>query len=82
MTNEIKPTDSIEERDKGKIPVWLDPEDVIFITNEWRKIPENAPDEILEKWSRVAFRLSAALHKHGVDYEPEFPSEDETYKST
>lgn len=69
-----------DEQEKGRIAIWLDPEDITFLANEWRKIPDNIDDRSKETWGRVAFRLMTALHKAGIKYEPEFPNETEKYK--
>lgn len=67
------------ELEKGRIAVWLDPNDIKFISNEWRKIPENISDSDKETWSRIAFRFMTALNKSGIQYEPEFPNENGKY---
>lgn len=74
-------TDPEEEQACGRIALWLDPSDIAFLANEWRKIPENVSEPVKEAWARVAFRASTALHKAGVSYSPEFPSDDEKYRS-
>lgn len=58
------------EKNKGRIPLWLNPEDILFLLNEWRKIPKEANENILHAWSNIAFRASTALHKNGVKNEP------------
>ncbi len=75
----MKPANSDEELNKGRVALWLDPEDVAFLADEWRKIPDNAPDQTRETWSRIAFRASSLLHKSGLKYEPKFPNDDEKY---
>ncbi len=65
--------------EKGKIAVWLDPEDIEFIANEWRKIPEDISSADKETWGRIAFRFMTALHKSNIKYEPRFPNDDEKY---
>jgi len=74
-------TDSEKESEEGNLAFWLAPEDIKFIANEWRKIPEGVQEAISESWSRIAFRAMSALHKSGIEYEPEFPSEKEKYKN-
>jgi hypothetical protein len=78
--NKIKPTKPEDEITKGRIAVWLDSDDIKFVADEWRKIPDNASDQVKETWSRIAFRMMAALHKAGIDYEPVIPEESEKYK--
>ena len=68
-----------KELEKGRIAVWLDPEDIKFIADEWRKIPANISDSDRETWGRIAFRFMAALHKSEIEYEPTFPEEGEKY---
>ncbi len=75
----MKPTNPDEEKNKGRIALWLAPEYVEFLVNEWRKIPDNAPEHIKETWARIAFRASTSLHKAGVTLEPQFPQENEKY---
>jgi len=69
-----------EQKEKGRLALWLDPEDLEFLKNEWRKIPDNAPDQVKEKWSQIAFRASSALHKAGVKVDEKFPEEHEKYR--
>ena len=67
------------ELEKGRIAVWLDPNDIKFIANEWRRIPENISDSDKETWNRIAFRFMTSLNKAGIEYKPEFPNEDGKY---
>jgi hypothetical protein len=67
------------ELEKGRIAVWLDPNDIKFIANEWRKIPENISDSDKETWNRIAFRFMTSLNKAGIEYKPEFPNENGNY---
>jgi hypothetical protein len=76
----MKPTDSQEETHKGRQALWLDPQDIAFIANERRKIPENADDGTLKTWARIAFRAMACLHKAGIPYEPASTSEATRYQ--
>jgi len=57
----------------------LDPNDIKFIANEWRKIPENISDTDKETWNRIAFRFMTSLNKAGIEYKPEFPNENGKY---
>ena len=75
-------TNSKKEKGSGKIALWLEPTDIEFISNEWRKIPEEIDESDREKWSRVAFRCMTALHKANIAYEAKHPSEKEKYKKT
>ena len=81
MNTHPDPTDPKREMQIGRIALWLDPDDIRFIADEWRKIPEGVSSDAQERWSRIAFRASAALHKAGLDYQPQFPGDAERYKS-
>lgn len=70
------------EKEKGRVAVWLDPDDIKFLANEWRKIPENANQSSKETWGRIAFRLMTSLHENGIKYDPKFPNETDKYKLT
>lgn len=76
----MKPTNSDEEINHGRIAFWLDPKDIEFLANEWRKIPENVPEHIRQTWERIAFRASSALHKADIKVDLSFPEEHEKYK--
>ena len=67
-------TNASAERSAGRLGLWLDPKDIAFIADEWRRISGVESAEAREKWSRVAFRAMAALNKAGIDYEPQVPS--------
>ena len=75
----MKPSDPNKEAEKGRVALWLDPNDIRFLLTEWRKIPDSVPDEVSESWSRIAFRASSALHKIGLKIEPVFPKDEEKY---
>jgi len=60
----IKPTDATEEQNKGRIAVWLDPEDVRFLAAHCSCSP-NAKRGEEQRCGRIRFRASAALHKSG-----------------
>ena len=68
-----------QEIEKGRIALWLSPEDLKFLTNEWRKIPETVELHISETWARIAFRSSAALHQAGIENDPIFPEQSKRY---
>jgi hypothetical protein len=78
----MKPTNLEKEKKQSKVSLLLDPDDIKFLANEWRKIPEDVPKSVSEAWARIAFRASTALHKSGIDYEPEFPDESMKYKKS
>ena len=71
--------DREEEIAKGRVALWLDPSDIAFICNEWRRLPQNLSETEREAWARIAFRGMAALHKNDIAYSPEFPEEDRQY---
>lgn len=79
--NAINSTNIDEELNKGRIPVFLEREEVEFLCNEWRKIPtERLTEEERKRWASIAFKGQASLYKRGMDYKPTFPDESEKYK--
>ena len=54
-----------DEVEKGKVNLWLNPKQLGFLINEWSKLPDNAPEEVLKEWSDIIFRINTALHKSG-----------------
>jgi hypothetical protein len=76
------PTDPDDEIAKGRIALWLSPEQIAFIANEWRKIPGDAPQAVKQCWSDIAFRAMTALHRAGITFEPVFPRESDAYHLT
>jgi hypothetical protein len=75
-------TDTKEEIEKGRLALWLEPSDIAFICNEWRRLPENLSKTERERWARIAFRGMSALHNEGIEYSPDFPKEKRKYKMT
>jgi hypothetical protein len=73
-------TNADQEQQKGRLALWLEPNQIRFLANEWRKIPPNAPETVRKKWGEVAFRSMAALHQAGIEYEPETPQSGEAYQ--
>jgi hypothetical protein len=73
-------TNAEEELSKGRIALWLSPEQLTFLANEWRKIPTNAPENVQENWHAIAFRSMTAMHKANIDYTPIFPATNEIYQ--
>ena len=53
------------EQAKGRIPLWLDADDLRFLACEYSRLPDDAPEEIVRLWMRVAARAHAALQKSG-----------------
>lgn len=65
MADRILPTDPALEADKGRIALWLDPEDLRWLAD--RCVGQtDAPAEEEERWARLRFRVNAAMHKAGL----------------
>ncbi|MCM0147187.1 hypothetical protein KCN56_01215 [Photobacterium galatheae] len=64
----------------GRMAFWLDPKDIEFLANEWRKIPDEAPEQVRETWARIAFRAHSALYHAGIKIDPQFPEAHEQYQ--
>ena len=67
------------EIQKGRIPLWLNIDEITFIANEWRKIPPNIEDSDKKIWAQIAFKSMSALNHNGIKYEPKWPSDDQVY---
>tara|TARA_B110000495_G_C22847512_1_gene494156 strand:- start:66 stop:560 length:495 start_codon:yes stop_codon:yes gene_type:complete len=67
-------TNAQYEEENGRVAFWLEPSHLEFIANEWRKMPTDAPEADRKQWADIAFRSIAALHKAGVEYNPQFPA--------
>lgn len=67
-------TNAEAESTSGRIAFWLDPASIAFIADEWRKLPQDMPDEDRRRWSEIAFRAMSALHKFGIDYTARVPN--------
>jgi hypothetical protein len=65
MTSDIIPTDLEAERDKGRVALWLDAQDLEYLSTHCC-CPDDAPQEQTERCARIRFRASAALHKAGL----------------
>ncbi|MET9060699.1 hypothetical protein ABZX99_23085 [Streptomyces antibioticus] len=57
-------TDPSTEAGKGRVPLWLDPDDLRRLATHCR-CPADASAEEKAHCDRLRFRASAALHKHG-----------------
>ncbi|TXS47851.1 hypothetical protein [Streptomyces sp. t39] len=57
-------TDPSTEAAKGRGPLWLDPDDLRWLSKHCG-CTADASDEEKDRCGRVRFRASAALHKHG-----------------
>ncbi len=64
MTSKAAPTDDDAERAKGRIALWLDPEDLRWLQGRCCCAEDASQDE-LDRCARVRFRSAAALHKAG-----------------
>lgn len=58
-------TDPEEERAKGRIALWLDPDDLRWIAAAC-SCATNTDDDERDRCGRVRFRANAALHKAGL----------------
>lgn len=64
MADHITPTDANREQSMGRVALWLDVEDLRWLSERCLCSPEaTAEDE--QRCSRVRFRARAALHKSG-----------------
>jgi hypothetical protein len=68
MRGEIKPTGSEIERQKGRIALWLDPEDILWMSKHCC-CPPDAEKDTTDRCARIRFRASAALHKAGIGHD-------------
>ncbi len=73
MERPIKPTEPEYEQAKGRVALWLDPEDIRWLGGHCC-CPPDAPAEVTERCARVRFRALAALHKAGLSQD--FDTED------
>ena len=60
----MQPTDESAEREKGRVPLWLDPADLEWLSTRCA-CPPDASEEQTARCARVRFRARAALHKAG-----------------
>ncbi|WP_123979217.1 hypothetical protein [Streptomyces sp. Ag109_O5-1] len=58
-----QPTDPQAEAAQGRIALWLDPEDLHWLARHCCCF-DDATDEHKDRWGRIRFRASTALHKH------------------
>ena len=65
MSRPTKPTDADVEEQEGRIALWLDPEDLRWLSQHCDCPPE-APTEATDRCARIRFRANAALHKAGL----------------
>ena len=67
-------TDARLESSRGRLAFWLDPTDVAFIVDQWRKMPDDMAGDERKRWADIAFRGMSALKKAGVDYTAKCPT--------
>jgi len=79
MSRPIIPASPEAEAGKGRLPLYLDPADIAFLADEWRRTPQDLPAPEKDRWARIAFRGMACLHKHSIPYSPRFRDEAELY---
>jgi hypothetical protein len=65
MATEIEPTDPNREQELGRVALWLDPDDLRWLSTRC-DCPPDASEERKERCGRVRFRASTALHKAGL----------------
>ncbi|MFE1289461.1 hypothetical protein [Streptomyces sp. NPDC058751] len=61
---DITPTDPESEQAAGRVPLWLDPADIRWISRHCC-CPPDASQEERDRCGRIRFRASNALYKHG-----------------
>jgi hypothetical protein len=61
-------TDANTESSLGRLAFWLAPQDLAFIVDQWRKMPDDLTDDDQKRWADIAFRGMSALKKSGIDY--------------
>lgn len=61
-------TNADYETENGRLAFWLEPSQIEFIFNEWRKMPRDAPEADRKQWAEIAFRGMGVLHKSGIDF--------------
>ncbi|MGJ5753087.1 hypothetical protein FB563_1208 [Streptomyces puniciscabiei] len=62
--SEAVPTDPGAEAERGRVALWLDPDDLRWLAGHCC-CPDDADRETRDRCSRLRFRASAALHKSG-----------------
>lgn len=61
----VTATDPADEAAKGRVALWLDPEDLEWLSRTCRCAPDASEAE-QDRCGRIRFRASAALHKAGL----------------
>ena len=65
MSLPIQPTDESAEQNKGRVALWLAPDDLRWLAGHCC-CPADAEAAVTERCARIRFRASAALHKAGL----------------
>ena len=66
MSREIVPTDPDREVALGRVALWLDVEDLRWLSKHCC-CPPDADEARRQQCGRIRFRAGAALHKAGLD---------------
>lgn len=66
-------TNARAEKTVGRLAFWLQPSEIAFIADEWRKLPSDISEDDNSRWADIAFRAMSALHKAGIDYQSKPP---------
>lgn len=65
MADETVPTDPDREAALGRVALWLDPADLLWLSRHCC-CPADATEEQFQRCGRLRFRARAALHKAGL----------------
>lgn len=65
MTSNAAPTDEDKERAKGRLALWLKPNDLLWLSQRCG-CDDNASIGDKEQCGRIRFRARAALHTAGL----------------
>ncbi len=65
MERAVTPTDPERERAKGRVALWLDPDDLRWLSQHCC-CPPGVTKEVSDRCARLRFRAHAALHKAGL----------------
>ena len=65
MKAETEPTDADREAARGRVALWLDPDDLRWLSRHCG-CPPDASEEQRQRCARLRFRAGAALHKAGL----------------
>jgi len=68
MVHDLVPTDPECEADLGRVALWLDPDDLRWLSRHCC-CPAGATEEQRRRCARLRFRASAALPKAGLSQE-------------